>query len=175
VNLFRWEDIEDAVLVAHSYGGWPVSGALEQIGDRVRSVVFVDAFRPENGQRVMDTNSAQFQRALKAALARGEAGRPVPDAGIFGILKPENRAWVQSKMTPQPAGVAVEPIKLTGAVEHVASKTYVRATGYSQPPDRYFANAKADPTWRAIGMDPRSGHDVMIDAPDKLANILEHV
>src|SRR6185436_17269500 len=37
VSLFKWEDIRDACLVAHSYGGWPSSGALEQIHDRVSS------------------------------------------------------------------------------------------------------------------------------------------
>ena len=35
-NLFKWEEIENACLVPHSYGGWPASGALEQIGDRWR-------------------------------------------------------------------------------------------------------------------------------------------
>ena len=46
VNLFKWEDLRNAVLVAHSYGGWPVSGAIEQLLDRVSSIVYVDAFMP---------------------------------------------------------------------------------------------------------------------------------
>ena len=36
VATFEYEDIRDAVLVARSYGGMPVTGALERIGDRVR-------------------------------------------------------------------------------------------------------------------------------------------
>src|SRR5438105_4201374 len=32
VNLFKWEDLKDVCLVAHSYGGWPSSGAREQLG-----------------------------------------------------------------------------------------------------------------------------------------------
>src|SRR5712692_7066579 len=35
VNVFKWEDLKDVCLVVHSYGGYPGSGALEQIGDRV--------------------------------------------------------------------------------------------------------------------------------------------
>src|SRR2546429_3122837 len=31
VNLFKWEELRDACLVVHSYGGWPGSGALEVI------------------------------------------------------------------------------------------------------------------------------------------------
>ena len=51
VSLFKWEDIRDACLVAHSYAGWPCSGALEQIHDRVSSIVWLDAFKPDDGQR----------------------------------------------------------------------------------------------------------------------------
>src|ERR1700730_9929860 len=35
VNVFKWEDINNACLVAHSYGGFPGSGAIEQIADRL--------------------------------------------------------------------------------------------------------------------------------------------
>jgi pimeloyl-ACP methyl ester carboxylesterase len=35
VNVFKWEDLSDICLVAHSYGGWIGSGALERIGDHV--------------------------------------------------------------------------------------------------------------------------------------------
>ena len=54
VNLFKWEDLRNAVLVAHSYGGWPVSGAIEQLLDRVSSIVYVDAFMPADGERGFD-------------------------------------------------------------------------------------------------------------------------
>ncbi|MEG3168010.1 alpha/beta hydrolase family protein [Sphingomonas sp. LB3N6] len=174
VNLFKWEDIDDAVLVAHSYGGWPVSGAVETIGDKVNSIVFLDAFLPDNGQRVIDLNAPQFQQALKEAIARGEAGRPVPPVKGFGIKDLAKAAWVQSKMTPQPTGVAMQPIVLSGARERIAKKTYVRAVGYAMPTfDRYLAHAQQDPSWKAIPLAPSEcGHDVMVDIPDKLSKIL---
>ncbi len=174
VNLFRWEDIDDAVLVAHSYGGWPVSGAVEKIADKVRSIVFVDAFLPDNGQRVIDLNAPQFQQALKDAIARGEAGRPVPPVKAFGIKDPAKAAWVQAKMTPQPTGVATQPIALTGARDRIARKTYVRATGYAMPMfDSYLAHARQDPSWKTISLGASEcGHDVMVDAPATLARIL---
>ena len=37
-------------------------------------------------------------------------------------MNPKDRAWVDSKTTPQPNGVAVQPIKLTGARDKVAKK-----------------------------------------------------
>src|SRR6516225_4830262 len=41
VNVFKWEDLKDVVLVGHSYGGWVTSGAVERVAPRVASIVFV--------------------------------------------------------------------------------------------------------------------------------------
>src|SRR2546421_8477934 len=57
VNLMRWEDLDQVCLVGHSYAGWPVSGALEHELDRVSSVVYLDAFLPEDGQKSLDLAS----------------------------------------------------------------------------------------------------------------------
>jgi hypothetical protein len=56
-------------LVVHSYGGWPASGALEQIGDRVTSIVWLDAFKPEDGQRGVDFAS-EFARRHRQGIFR---------------------------------------------------------------------------------------------------------
>src|SRR6476646_8948800 len=49
------------------YGGWSCSGALERIGDRVSSIVWLDAFKPEDGQRGTDYISEFSRKALDAA------------------------------------------------------------------------------------------------------------
>src|SRR5438067_11875808 len=54
VNLIKWEDLRDICLVVHSYGGWPGSGAIEHTLDRISSIVWLDAFKPEDGQRGFD-------------------------------------------------------------------------------------------------------------------------
>ena len=78
---------------------------------------------------------------------------------------------VDLKLTPQPVGVALQPVKLTGARERVAKKAYVRAPVYPQPAfDRYYAAKKTDASWRTYEVD--GGHDVMVDRPDRLVEIL---
>ncbi len=37
------------VLVGHSYGGFVVSGVAERLPGRIKSIVFLDAFVPDNG------------------------------------------------------------------------------------------------------------------------------
>jgi alpha-beta hydrolase superfamily lysophospholipase len=74
VNVFKWEDLKDVCLVVHSYGGWPGSGAIEQVGDRISSIVWLDAFKPEDGQRGFDTANEFSRKALLAAVEKGEPG-----------------------------------------------------------------------------------------------------
>ena len=175
VNVFKWEDIGDVCLVVHSYGGWPGSGALEQIGDRVSSIVWLDAFKPEDGQRGFDYASEFSRKALLASVEKGEPGRPAPKAEAFAVVGETDRAWVDAKTTPQPNGVALQPIKLTGAREKIAKKTYIRAPRYPQPAfDKAFAECKADRTWRTFET-TTAGHDVMVDDPEWLVGILLQV
>jgi len=177
VNLFRWEDIRDAVLVGHSYGGWPISGAVERIGDRVSSIVFLDAFMPESGQRILDVSAPQFRGQILEAISKGEPGRPAPQAESFKILDSKNASWVNSKMTPQPTGTASQTITLTGARERISKKTYIRAPRYPSPMfDAALAKCKAAGEWRTIELaETESGHNVMIDAPARLVEILLEV
>jgi pimeloyl-ACP methyl ester carboxylesterase len=175
VNVFKWEDLKDVCLVVHSYGGWPGSGALEQIGDRVSSIIWLDAFKPENGQRGIDFASEISRKRFLAAVEKGEPGRPAPTAEAFRVISEKDRAWVDSKTTPQPNGVAIQPIKLTGAREKVAKKTYIRAAKYPQPAfDQALAECKADKSWRTFEATD-SGHDVMVDAPQWLVDVLLQV
>ncbi len=170
VNVIKWEDLKGICLVAHSYGGWPVSGALEKILDRVASIVFLDAFVPEDGQKGFDFASDFSRKGTLEAQQKGEISRPAPPASAFHVNE-KDRAWVDSKTTAQPLALAFSQIKLTGAREKVAKKTYIRAPAYPQPAfDKYYAAKKADPSWRTYEVP--SGHDVMVDAPDRLVEIL---
>jgi pimeloyl-ACP methyl ester carboxylesterase len=171
VNLATWEDLNGICLVAHSYGGWPASGALEQIHDRVAAIVWLDAFKPENGQRGTDFASEFSRKALEEAVAKGEPGRKGPPAKTFSLSE-KDYAWIDSKLTLQPNGVATQPIVLTGKRETIAKKTYIRAPKYPQAAfDKALAQCKADPTWQTFVNDD-TGHDVMIDQPQWLADVL---
>jgi alpha-beta hydrolase superfamily lysophospholipase len=173
VNLIKWESLDDVCLVGHSSGGAVVSGAIEHVLPQVSSIVFLDAFLPENGQKGLDWNSPHARAAIEAALKAGEVSRPPVSSSLYNANETD-RAWLDAKATPQPIGTALQPMKLTGARERVARKTYIRATGYPHPIfDRNYAKTKADPSWRAYEVP--CGHVVQVDMPERLAEILEEV
>src|SRR5438132_10901408 len=57
VNLLKWEGLSGVVLCGHSYGGMVVSGVAEQMGDKIASIVFLDAFVPENHDSMAELTS----------------------------------------------------------------------------------------------------------------------
>ncbi len=171
VNLFKWEDIKNACLAVHSGGGWQGAGALEQIGDRVSSIVWLDAFIPKDGESQIGQISAFSRKALEEAMARGEAGRKPPKASQYSLSE-KDYAWIDSKLTPQPNSIVRDAIKLTGAMQKVAKKTFIRAPKYPQAMfDKAHAECKADPSWTTYVAE-NSHHDVMIDQPEWLTDIL---
>jgi pimeloyl-ACP methyl ester carboxylesterase len=54
VNLIKWEELSDVVLCGHFYAGCVITGVADQIPDRIRALVFLDAFVLENGESFMD-------------------------------------------------------------------------------------------------------------------------
>ncbi|MBV9238520.1 MAG: alpha/beta hydrolase [Xanthobacteraceae bacterium] len=169
-NVIKWENLDNVVLVGHSYAGFVVSGVAEKALPSISSIVFLDAFLPDNGQRVVDLAPPELKaNALKAA-ERNEVGRPVPPAKTFYVNE-KDQGWVDTKMTPQPTFVSLQPIVLTGAREKIAKKTYIRATSSPSPVfDSYLEKLKSDPAWRTYSVP--CGHDVMVDMPERLCEIL---
>jgi pimeloyl-ACP methyl ester carboxylesterase len=161
VNEVKWKDLDRIVLCGHSYGGMVITGAAEHIHERVASIVYLDAFLPQNGQSLDDIVGAVR-----------EAKGPVPPitAEQFNV-NAADRAWVNSKTTPQSAACFSEKLVLTGAVNKIPKKTYVMANVGTSPPFRAnYERLKSDQAWRTYTVE--CGHDVMIDKPAELAVIL---
>ena len=63
------------------------------------------------------------------------------------------------------------PIALSGARERIARKIYIRAKSYDNPSfDGAFAAVQSDPSWHCHQVP--CGHDVMVDMPDRLTELL---
>ncbi|MDF2119020.1 alpha/beta fold hydrolase [Roseiarcaceae bacterium H3SJ34-1] len=163
VNVIDWHDLSDVVLCGHSYGGVPVTGAADQRHERIAALVYLDAYIPRDGQALIDV-----------------AGRPMPQApteptppAARMALNADDHAWIQSKLTPHPNGTRTQKIRLTGAWETIARKTYVRPM---QSDNAVFAatasRLEGMASWTVIHVD-NAAHNVMTDQPQAVADILE--
>jgi pimeloyl-ACP methyl ester carboxylesterase len=170
VNVLKWEGLSDVVLCGHSYGGLVVSGVAEQAAEKIASIVFLDAFVPDTGDSMAELTNQPVRDQLKTATERGDLGVPARSAAAF-LVNEKDRAWVDAMCVPQPIGCMTEVMKLTGAREKIGKKSYIRAGAYPNPGfDKALERVKADKSWRVYSVP--CGHDVMVDMPERLAEIL---
>jgi len=161
VNEIQWKDLDQVVLVGHSYGGMVITGVAERIAAKIASIVYVDAFIPADGQSIAD---------LGGKVDPGPFTTPIPAAGF--VINAADLAWAGSKMTSQSTACFTEKLKVTGAYLKIARKTYIRAKNFPAPPFvAAFESARKDPSWKTHEVD--CGHDIMIDKPEELSSQLE--
>lgn len=169
-NLIKWERLENITLCGHSYGGFVVSGVAEKAGDKIASIVFADAFVPDNGENLSDQVPRIFDQ-IATLKPQGKIAMPAGPSKFFSsTIKKEDAAWVDPLYTEQPIAPFEEKIVLTGARERIARKSYIRALGFSTPPfDKALARAKAE-KWQVHELP--CGHDLMVEMPDETTQYL---
>ncbi|HZT50589.1 MAG TPA: alpha/beta hydrolase [Stellaceae bacterium] len=162
LNVLRWEELQDVVLCGHSYGGMVVTGVADKAAARIRTLVYVDAFVPESGESWLELRRRAFPPGPTIAPTRAEDFR----------VNERDRPWVDRLCTPQPAATSTEKLALSGAHRGIGRKVYVRAGEFpSSVFDGYYERCRSDPGWTAHRLP--CGHDIMVDMPDALAEILE--
>ena len=173
LNVMKWEGLKDIVLVGHSYGGLIVSGVADQAHDKIASIVFLDAFVPDNGDSLLEKASQAARDGMNDAIKKGEiAMKPIP-AAVFRVNE-KDRAWVDAQCTPHPIATFTDKAVVTGGREKIAKRAYIRAKGYpSVPFDAAHDKLKAAGGWKTYEVP--AGHDVMVDMPDRLTEILVEV
>ena len=168
-NAILYEDLSDVVLVGYSYGGSVVTGALDYIGDRVRDLVYLDAFLPHDGQSIDD-----MMGVTRAAFGLGVSWLVPPLPRTFE--HPEEESFVQLRRSDQPIRCFVEPVRLAKPVEEYEfSRTYIKATGEPRPtPTHPFWEAAdrvmGDERWRYREI--ATNHMIPSNRPAELVELL---
>src|SRR5215470_5493538 len=102
-------DLSDIVLVGHSYGGMVISGVADRVSEKVASLVYLDAFVPENGQSLFSVLPPD--RRLTTVPGEDWLVAPITPAG-FGLKRPEVIALWEGKSGLHPLATLTQPIQL---------------------------------------------------------------
>lgn len=171
VNLALWEDLHEIVLCGHSYGGMVITGAVETLQDRVKSLVYLDALVPDAGMSLSDYATLIQPSSSSVVIQGGDSIAPVP-ASEF-LVNEADRAWVDAKCTPQPAKTFTDSLPFVTARDRVRNKICALAATYDSPVLTAFATPRRSMAdWTVV--DIEGGHDLMIDAPREVAELLIH-
>jgi pimeloyl-ACP methyl ester carboxylesterase len=167
VNVIWYHDLRDIVLLGFSYGGMVVTGAVSHVADRVRHLVYLDAFRPDDGQSLYDLT--------------GQAGGPVLGLGEQWLVParpreyadPAEAAFGEPRRTPHPRACFTEPARVPRQLEdYPFARTYIKATAEAEPQAFWTAagRARSSAAWTYREID--TGHLVPVNRPQELAEML---
>jgi pimeloyl-ACP methyl ester carboxylesterase len=94
VNVLRYEDLYDVILVGSSYGGMIITGVAERVPERIERLIYLDALLPQDGESAMDLAGPELVAPFEqAAQAYGDGWRvphdpPDADRRTDFLLKP---------------------------------------------------------------------------------------
>lgn len=163
--VVEYEDLRDFVLVGHSYGGMVATGVADRVADRVRHLVYLDAFVPAPGQSLDDLTG----QPMPPDLVDGWLRPPLPSAADTAA---EDVAWVTPRRRHQPTRCFSQSLHHAGGTPRFP-RTYIHCTRKDGRPDVFaqFADCfRGDPAWRFHAMD--ASHSPNITAPGALATLL---
>jgi len=163
-NAIWFEDLSDIILVGHSYGGMVVTGVADRMPERIRDLVFLDAFQPADGQSLFDM--------------AGGGLRPGTDWRVPPMERREVASdWDAERRQPQPRATMEEPVHLSAPLEsRPFSLTYIVATGRPDPSpvfDRIAESLRGNPRWTVREI--AGGHGMIRTNPDGLVRLLEEL
>ena len=168
VNHLLYEGLDEVVLLGFSYGGMVVTGALPHVADRVRALVYLDAFVPGDGDSVFSLSG----QATPGSRTVGEQWLIPPVERVYDT--PAEAAFGGPRRAPQPLACFTEPVRLPRPLEeYPVSRTYIRLTADPQPARAFDAaaeRARSSPAWRYAEI--ATSHLVPHNTPRELTDLL---
>lgn len=172
IAVIECEELQDIVLVGHSFGGYVISGVADRIGDRIGSMIYLDAPMGSNGKSVLDEAPPDVRKARTEAAIDvfGTRAIATPPATAFGLSDPRKIDWVNRRMTPMPLKAYETPLVLKGLAGGDFPKRFIHCVHPVLPnivPSAVYAKTHG---WDYHEL--QTGHEAMITLPEEVAALL---
>jgi pimeloyl-ACP methyl ester carboxylesterase len=174
LGLVDAEELQDLVLVGHSYGGMVVTGAAAALqaraAGRLRGLVYVDAMVPLPGEGWGDAHSPEVVAARRAAADAHDNALPPPDPADFGIGGAD-RDWLLRRQVPHPFGMYRVPLHYDADALAALPRLFIDCHQPAYPTiDAMRTRVRTLPGWRVVEM--ATGHCPMVTQPEALVRHL---
>jgi len=163
------EGLQSVTLVGWSYGGMVITGVTARIPDKIKSLIYLDAYVPEDGKAVVDYAPAELRAALVDVFMKERKSVPPFPLEMFGVTDPSLVKFVTPRLTSQPWRTLYEPVQAR-LVPPSISIAYVYCSGYQSLFTGFYEKLKDDPRVRTAVID--TGHLCMLSEPLKTVEIL---
>ena len=179
-QVLEFEDLDNIVLVGHSFSGITITGVADRYRERINRIVFFDALVPREGRMSgvpRDPDTGDFPDWWKAREQHFIDGyqmdlwQDYPMEMLVPGTYPEVSAKLRRLITPHPAKQWTDELVLAHGGWEGLKPTYIHCVGqtYRQSSDLMVGPARG-PDWTFIELDvPRDG---MLTHPELVSNTL---
>lgn len=174
-GLMQYEDLENVLIVGHSYGGMVITGAADRQIGRIAGMVYLDAFLPQSNQSLWDLAGPEATAAQMKAAQDNDGGKSVPRPFIPTQNAPEADKWIKM-FVPHPVGCMSEKFVSVRAPEKRTwpQRHYILCTQYKGSVFHNFARqVQGAKGWDYSEFDAL--HDVVRSHPQMTADRIDEV
>ncbi|MDN3656489.1 alpha/beta fold hydrolase [Ferruginibacter paludis] len=165
VNMILYEDLHDVILVGHSYGGMVVTGVADSLPGRIKKLIYLDAFVPENGESVESIQGSRAEGIRKMVVN----GFIVPPWVAAGKMPPKD--------VPHPYKTFTDAISLNNKERLKIPTTYILTVekGKEAKADDFASQAERawKKGWPILVLE--ADHNAQWSAPEALVDMLRKV
>jgi pimeloyl-ACP methyl ester carboxylesterase len=169
--------LPQVILVGHSYAGMIISGVAETNPAKVRRLVFLDAFIPDDGQSILDLLPPEIGAHFRDIAQKQGAGWRLPGGegqlDLWGLQPGEARDFVRARLCDFSLRCFEEPLPLPANRKASIPATFVACVAQRYPARllfRPFAEKARASGWEVAEL--KTGHDGHVECPVEVAKIL---
>jgi pimeloyl-ACP methyl ester carboxylesterase len=162
VNVIKFENLHNVVLIGHSYGGMVITGVAELIPERIERLIYLDAFVPNNGESIKTQSGPAWDKLISPLIKDGFVGYP------FGAIKPNPPTDV-----PQPLKTFTETIQISNPLTKKIPTAYILMTKDGKGGFELAVSRARERGWKFLTFE--GGHYPMRDQPEELVKKLEMI
>jgi pimeloyl-ACP methyl ester carboxylesterase len=170
LGVLKFEDLNDVVLIGHSYGGMVATGVADRSEGRVTKLIYLDAFAPRDGQSLFDLVGPEIELRMRQGASQAGDGWKVPPNPMPPDTPPEYVAWATPRRLSQPVKTFEQKLRLSSRAPPRRGYIYCLRL----PPYDFFGpfakRAKAE-GWLYADMD--ASHNPHVTAPHALRDVLQ--
>ena len=132
VDYFEQHALVDVVLAGHSYGGMVITALADRLPERVRRLVYWNAFVPHDGQALVDLVPAHYVDMFASLVAAdGSVILPFPiwREAFMNDATLEQAQAAYAVLNPHPYKTFTDPVRLTRTPAALPmAKSYLNCT-----------------------------------------------
>jgi pimeloyl-ACP methyl ester carboxylesterase len=185
--------LDAVVLVGHSLGGMAVTVVADRVPERVRALIYVDAFVPADGESAFCQLRPEGAAGMRAAAAANGGAIPAFEPERLGIADARLAREMRARAIPMPLSAYETPAALAASNPRFDAipRTYVLADEYAPSPFQRTvarhgiaddgasrpahapADSRARHAWSLVRLSTQ--HHIMLLKPRELAQAIHAV